>query len=144
MDSVSQADRRPDASELDLHVIADNYGAHKHPKVKAWLARHPRFHIHFIPTSSSWLNLVERFLRELTESAFDGCVLFRRRSDRGDRSLHRRSQPAPETVGMDRVRRHDHGQSRPGPYQPRYDKISVSHYTSTESAGWLRRFAPLK
>jgi transposase len=53
--------------ELDLHVIADNYGAHKHPKVKAWLARHPRFHIHFIPTSSSWLNLVERFLRELTD-----------------------------------------------------------------------------
>jgi len=53
--------------ELDLHVIADNYGAHKHPKVKAWLARHPSFHIHFIPTSSSWLNLVERFLRELTD-----------------------------------------------------------------------------
>jgi len=52
--------------DLDLHVIADNYATHKHPKVKAWLQRHPRFHIHFIPTSSSWLNLVERFLRELT------------------------------------------------------------------------------
>jgi transposase len=54
-------------ADLDLHVIADNYATHKHPKVKAWLARHPRFHIHFIPTSSSWLNLVERFFRDLTD-----------------------------------------------------------------------------
>lgn len=51
---------------LDLHLIADNYSTHKHPRVKAWLARHPRFHMHFVPTSSSWLNLVERWLRELT------------------------------------------------------------------------------
>ena len=54
-------------ADLDLHVIADNYATHKHPKVKAWLARHSRFHIHFIPTSSSWLNLVERFFRDLTD-----------------------------------------------------------------------------
>lgn len=51
--------------ELDLHLIADNYATHKHPKVKRWLARHPRFHMHFTPTSSSWLNLVERFFAEL-------------------------------------------------------------------------------
>lgn len=55
--------------ELDLHLIADNYATHKHPKVKAWLARHPRFHMHFVPTSSSWLNLVERFFRDLSEDA---------------------------------------------------------------------------
>jgi len=54
-------------AELDLHLIADNYGTHKHPKVKAWLKRHRRFHMHFIPTSSSWLNLIERWFRELTE-----------------------------------------------------------------------------
>jgi transposase len=53
--------------ELDLHLIVDNYATHKHPKVKRWLARHPRFHLHFIPTSSSWLNLVERWFRDLTE-----------------------------------------------------------------------------
>ena len=53
-------------AELDLHLIADNYSTHKHPKVKAWLARHPRFHMHFIPTSSSWLNMVERWFREIT------------------------------------------------------------------------------
>lgn len=52
---------------LDLHLIVDNYATHKHPKVIAWLKRHPRFHIHFTPTSSSWLNLVERWFREITD-----------------------------------------------------------------------------
>lgn len=52
--------------ELDIHVILDNYATHKHPAVKAWLERHPRVQFHFIPTSSSWLNLVERFFSELT------------------------------------------------------------------------------
>ena len=52
--------------ELDLHLIVDNYSTHKHTRVRAWLARHPRFHVHFIPTSSSWLNLVERWFREIT------------------------------------------------------------------------------
>ena len=54
------------AADLDAHLIADNYATHKHPKVKAWLARHPRFHMHFTPTSASWLNLVERFFAEIT------------------------------------------------------------------------------
>jgi transposase len=54
-------------TDLDLHLIVDNYATHKHPKVKRWVARHPRFHIHFIPTSSSWLNLVERWFRDLTD-----------------------------------------------------------------------------
>jgi len=53
-------------AELDLHLIADNYSTHKHPNVKKWLAKHPRFHMHFIPTSSSWLNMVERWFREIT------------------------------------------------------------------------------
>ena len=52
---------------LDLHLILDNYGTHTHPKVRRWLARHPRFHLHFTPTSASWLNLVERWFRELTD-----------------------------------------------------------------------------
>jgi transposase len=54
-------------ADLDLHLIVDNYATHKHPKVEAWLKRHKRFHIHFIPTSSSWLNVIERFFRDLTE-----------------------------------------------------------------------------
>ena len=49
-----------------IHLIADNYATHKHPKVQRWLSRHPRFHLYFTPTSSSWLNMVERFFRDLT------------------------------------------------------------------------------
>ena len=52
---------------LQVHLILDNYHTHKHPETKAWLAQHPRFHLHFTPTSSSWLNLVERWFRELTD-----------------------------------------------------------------------------
>jgi transposase len=53
-------------ADRELHLILDNYATHKHPKVKAWLAKHPRFHLHFTPTSASWLNMVERFFRDLT------------------------------------------------------------------------------
>ena len=52
--------------DRDLHLILDNYATHKHAKVKAWLHKHPRFHLHFTPTSASWLNMVERFFRDLT------------------------------------------------------------------------------
>jgi len=55
-------------AHLDLHLIADNYATHKHPKVQRWFQRHPRFHIHFTPTSASWLNMVERFFRDLTQN----------------------------------------------------------------------------
>ena len=51
---------------LDIHLMLDNYGTHKTPEVKAWLARHRRFKLHFTPTSASWLNLVERFFAEIT------------------------------------------------------------------------------
>ena len=58
-------DRRTPADK-QLHLIADNYATHKHPKVQRWLQRHSRFHVHFTPTSASWLNMVERFFRALT------------------------------------------------------------------------------
>lgn len=54
------------SGSLKLHVVMDNYGTHKHPKIQSWLKRHPRFIPHFVPTSSSWLNLVERWFGELT------------------------------------------------------------------------------
>jgi transposase len=53
--------------DLDVHVIVDNYGTHKTERVRHWFARHPRFHVHFTPTYSSWINLVERFFAALTE-----------------------------------------------------------------------------
>jgi transposase len=55
--------------DVPLHLIVDNYSTHKHPNVQKWLKRNPRFVLHFIPTSSSWLNLVERWFRELTDKA---------------------------------------------------------------------------
>jgi transposase len=64
--------RRIDAEfpgDVSLHLVMDNYGTHKHPNVQAWLKRHPRFVCHFVPTSSSWLNLVERWFGELTSKA---------------------------------------------------------------------------
>ncbi len=57
---------RETPEHLAVHVIADNYSTHKHEKVREWLARHPRFHMHFTPTSASWLNMVERFFRDIT------------------------------------------------------------------------------
>ena len=54
---------------LDRHLVVDNYATHKHPKVKAWLKRHPRFQLHFTPTSASWINLVERFFGLITSDA---------------------------------------------------------------------------
>jgi transposase len=55
-------------ADLDLHLILDNYATLKHPKVKSWLKRHPRFRIHFTPTSSSWLNVIERWFRDITQN----------------------------------------------------------------------------
>ena len=56
-------------TELRIHLILDNYATHKHPTVRAWLDKHPRFQLQYTPTSSSWLNLVERWFRELTDKA---------------------------------------------------------------------------
>lgn len=53
--------------DKEVHIICDNYATHKHPKVKSWLKHHKRFHVHFTPTSASWLNMVERFFRDLSE-----------------------------------------------------------------------------
>src|SRR5438445_8560287 len=55
-------------SNLDLHLIVDNYATHKHPRVKSWMRRHPRFHIHFIPPSSSWFHLVDPYFNAVTDT----------------------------------------------------------------------------
>jgi len=65
LDFLRQINRETPADK-SLHLICDNYSTHKHPKVKEWLAKHPRFVVHFTPTSASWLNMVERFFRDLT------------------------------------------------------------------------------
>lgn len=95
--------------ELDLHLICDNYGTHKTPEVRKWLLRHPRFHLHFTPTSGSWLNLVERWFAELT-----------RRKLR--RSAHRSVVDLERDVRVDRrteCRRNRHRTCRPFPSSQR-------------------------
>jgi transposase len=62
--------------ELDLHLAVDNYGTHKHLKVENWLAKHRRFKLHFTPTSSSWLNLVERWFGKLTDKGIRQGTFF--------------------------------------------------------------------
>jgi transposase len=63
---------RESLKDMAIHLIADHYATHQHAEIKAWLAKHPRFHRHFTPTSSSWLNWVERFFREVTEHLREG------------------------------------------------------------------------
>jgi transposase len=63
LDTIDQAV----PSDLDVHLILDNYGTHKTATVRRWLAKRPRFHVHFTPTSASWINLVERWFAALTE-----------------------------------------------------------------------------
>jgi transposase len=65
LDFLRQIDRETPKGKT-LHLICDNYATHKHPNVKQWLEKHPRFHMHFTPTSASWLNMVERFFRDIT------------------------------------------------------------------------------
>ena len=62
---LRQIDRHT-PKQKTLHLICDNYATHKHPKVQEWIAKHPRIHLHFTPTSASWLNMVERFFRDIT------------------------------------------------------------------------------
>jgi transposase len=61
--------------ERQLRLVVDNYATHKHPNVQSWLKRPPRFHLHFTPTSSSWLNLVERWFGEITRKRTDAAAL---------------------------------------------------------------------
>ena len=65
LDFLRQIDRETPRDKA-LHLVCDNYATHQHPKVREWLEKHPRFHIHFTPTSASWLNMVERFFRSIS------------------------------------------------------------------------------
>jgi transposase len=88
---------------LDVHIVMDNYATHKTPKIKAWLALRPHYHVHFTPTSASWINQVERWFAELT----------RKQIQRGARGrhpyIHRPAQQKPEALQMDQVRGPDFG-----------------------------------
>ena len=95
-----------------LHIVCDNYATHKHPTVKAWLARNPRITLHFTPTSGSWLNLVEIFFGIITRQAIRrGSFDSVRDLIDAIRALHRRLERALRTVHLDQGRRHHPRQS---------------------------------
>src|SRR5947208_15878842 len=99
---------------LDLHLIVDNYATHKTPAVKRWLKRHSRFHLHFTPTSGSWLNMVERFFAEITRKRIRrGVFQERRRIEASHHGLSQSPQLQPEYLRLDTDRRRKLQQSRP-------------------------------
>jgi transposase len=91
-----------------IHVILDNYGSHKHPKVRAWLARHPRWTFHFTPTSCSWANAVEGFFAKLTRrrlkrGVFCSLVDLQAAINRFVAEHNRRPKPFVWTADPDRI-----------------------------------------
>ena len=96
--------------DLDLHLIVDNYGTHKHPKVKEWLAAHPRLQLHFTPTSASWLNLVERWFGLITgqvirRGSFDSVRTLERAIRRYLEAWNQDAQPFTWTKSARQIRK---------------------------------------
>jgi transposase len=96
---------------LDIHIVMDNYATHKTPKIKAWLARRPHYHVHFTPTSASWINQVERWFAEL----------IRKRLQRVFIPLSGNSKPisAPSLIGTTKIPSRSSGQNLPTKSWPR-------------------------
>ena len=104
------------AKGLDVHLVCDNYATHKTPKVKAWLAKHPRFAMHFTPTSSSWINLVERLFAEITRQLIRrGVYKSVAQLEVRDGRLGRRMEHLAETLQMDQIGGKNSRQERPRP-----------------------------
>jgi len=93
-------------AKLDVHLILDNYGTHNTQLIRRWLAKRPRFHLHFTPTSASWLNLIERWFAALTEKQIRrGVHRSTLQLEKHHPPLYRASQPEPETLCLDQDRR---------------------------------------
>jgi DDE superfamily endonuclease len=99
---------------FDLHLVVDNYGAPKTPAVKAWLAKHLRFHMHFTPTSASWLNLVECFFAEITREPIRRGVFTSVAALEGAIETYLAEQSA-QTPRLDQTRIRRHRQNQPPP-----------------------------
>ena len=109
---LNDVERAVPAGKL-IEAVVDNYATHKHPKVKAWLARHPRWTFHFTPTSGSWLNAVENFFSVLTRKRIRrGSFHSHRRPASRHQALPRRAQRRAEALRLDRIRRLDPRQTR--------------------------------
>jgi transposase len=92
-------------ADLDVHLILDNASTHKTPAIQKWLVGHPRFVLHFTPTSSSWLNLVERWFAELTNKKLRRRTPLRPRTEHRHPQLDRHLERGPQTIRLDQDRR---------------------------------------
>jgi hypothetical protein len=118
---LNQVEAAVPAGKL-LHAVVDNYATHKHPKVRAWLVRHPRWTFHFTPTSASWLNAVEGFFSALTSAAAQARrLLLARRPPGRHQPLPRRAQQAIQALPLDRQSR-----SRPRRHRAREASVGVT------------------
>ena len=107
-----------------IHAIVDNYAAHKHPNVRRWLERHPRWTLHFTPTSASWLNAVEGLLRNPHKAQAQARRLsLRRRPASRDQPLPRRAQSAIEGLHLDRQSRRNHRRTQARAPSVRFDPL---------------------
>jgi transposase len=107
------ADEREVSAGKLIHTVLDNYATHKHPKVLAWLARHPRWTFHFTPTSASWLNAVENFFSKMTRQRIRRGVFGSNADLQAHQCLSRRPQCQSQTPRLDQIRRRYSGQTRP-------------------------------
>ena len=111
--TISQPHRPKRPDDLDVHLIVDNYCTHKHTKVKRWLSKRPRYHVHFTPTYASWLNQVEIWFNIITQKAIRrGSFRSRERTHRQNPNLHRQLQQDVQAFRLDRHRTIDHPKSR--------------------------------
>ena len=118
--------------DLTIHLIIDNYATHKHPTVGPWLDKHPRFQLHFTPTSSSWPNLVERWFRELTDKALRrGVFHFVPDLIASIEEYLNAHNDDPPPVRLDRDRRIHPRQSRPRTHSPRKGQLDPRHIASS-------------
>jgi transposase len=127
--------QRKTPKHLQLHLIVDNYGTHTHPDVQAWLARHPRFVMHFTPTSASWLNMVERFFRDISENGepHPARQLHQRaRTGTGDRSVRGPPPRQPQALHLDGQRNRHPGQGHAS-----QGRAGTEHKISTYLSGAL-------
>ena len=126
---LKQIDRET-PKDLDIHLIQDNYATHKHPKVKAWLERHPRFKSHFTPTSSSWMNLVERFFADLTEDVIrTGSFASVGELVRDIKAYLAERNANPRALQMEGGRRCNPRENQARPRRPRQGRGSMSYCT---------------
>ena len=119
---LNAIEREVPADKL-IHVVLDNYATHKHPKVLAWLTRHPRWTFHFTPTSASWLNAVENFFSKMTGNASDAASFARSPTSGRHQRLSRRAQRQSQTVRLDQIRRCYPSQTQPHPCTSRLSQL---------------------